>query len=116
MQHEWQRWLDANISPIIAKWINDELGLAARSAYTLELLYNTDLEIYHQARSSGKVVLISKDTDFSEIITRLGAPPKLINIKIGNCDNRQLWSMLKSHLIQLITLLSSTDIDIVDFE
>lgn len=37
MQHEWQIWLDANISPIIAKWIRDELGLTAQSAYTLEL-------------------------------------------------------------------------------
>lgn len=116
MQHEWQIWLDANISPIIAKWIKDELDLTAKSAYTLELLYNTDLEIYHQARSWGKIILISKDTDFSEIITRLGGPPKLINIKIGNCDNRQLWSVLKSHLLGLVTLLSSTDIDIVDFE
>ena len=116
MQHEWQIWLDANISPIIAKWIKDELGLAVKSAYTLELLYSTDLEIYHHARSSGRIILISKDTDFSEIITRLGAPPKLINIKIGNCDNRQLWSILKSHLLRLVTLLSSTDIDIVDFE
>lgn len=90
--------------------------MTAQSAYSLNLLYNTDLDIYQLAKSSGRIIIISKDADFSEIITRLGAPPKLINIKIGNCDNRQLWSLLKPQLLRLVALLSSTDIDIIDFE
>ncbi|WP_428400343.1 DUF5615 family PIN-like protein [Niabella insulamsoli] len=116
MPHSWMLWLDVNISPVIAKWMIDELALNAHSAYTLQLYDKTDFEIYQMAKPSGDVIIISKDVDFSELITRLGAPPKLININIGNCDNRYLWSRIKPQIQDLIRRLSCADIDIVDFQ
>ena len=60
------------------------------------------------------VIIISKDTDFAELICRLGAPPKLISLKIGNCDNRTLWEFIKPHIISAVALLASSDTDIIE--
>lgn len=74
------------------------------------------LDIYERVKKHGKVIIVSKATDFSELISRFGAPPKLINIRIGNCDNRTLWEFLKPGIKQTIALLSSSDVDIVEFD
>lgn len=116
MQPDWEIWLDVNLSPAIAKWMKEYTGLVVKSSYALSYQTLKDLEIYQTANKHGKVILISKDTDFPELINRLGAPPKLINIKIGNCDNRKLWSLLKPQIMGMVNTLTSTDTDIIEFE
>jgi len=116
MQLDWEIWLDANISPIIAKWMQEFTGFTVRSAYILALINANDLEIYQKAKAHGKVILLSKDADFPELISRLGAPPKLINLKLPNCDNKTLWEYIQPHIIDIVELLSTTDIDIVELD
>lgn len=116
MQLNWEIWLDSNISPIIAKWMKDETGWNVRSSFSLELYNLDDLEIYTKAKAHEEVILISKDTDFPDLISRLGSPPKLIFIQIGNCDNRILWDFLKQNIYKAIELLTTTDVDIIELE
>ena len=116
MPLDWEIWLDTNLSPIIAKWMSEYTGYRVKSSYLLSLHHMDDMSIYQMAKAHGNVILISKDADFPELISRLGAPPKLINIKIGNCDNQRLWSILKSGIMDAIALLISSDVDIVDIE
>lgn len=109
-------WLDTNISPIIAKWMGDYLNITVKSSYTLDFNYLDDLAIYHRAKDYGNVILISKDADFPELISRLGAPPKLINLKIGNCNNQLLWDRIKPKIEEALQILSSEEIDIVELQ
>lgn len=113
---EWEIWLDSQLSPIIAKWMTDYTAFNVKSSYSLQLNSLTDSTIYHKARSRGNVILVSKDADFPELVSRLGSPPKLIVIKKGNCDNRELWEFIKPNILQSIRLLTSTDTDIVELE
>lgn len=87
---EWEIWLDVHLSPVIAKWMHEFTGLSVKSAYTVKFYSLNDFEIYQRAQDRGNVILISKDSDFDELISRLGSPPKLIFLKTGNCDNRIL--------------------------
>jgi predicted nuclease of predicted toxin-antitoxin system len=116
MQPDWEIWLDTNLSPVIAKWMTEYTGFSVKSSYSLELRQKTDLEIYQMARIQGKVVIISKDADFPELISRLGSPPKLINLKIGNCDNRKLWGFLQPQIKSAIDLLITSEVDIIEIE
>jgi len=116
MQPDWEIWLDTNISPAIAKWMSDFTGYTVKSSYSLSFQKTDDLTIYNKAKSKGLVIIISKDSDFSEIINRLGSPPKLINLKIGNCSNKVLWNTLKPSIKHIIHLLISDEFNIVDFE
>jgi len=90
MPHEWEIWIDTNISLIIAKWMSEHTGYTVKSSYGLSLHHLSDKAIYDKARLQGAVIIISKDADIPELINRMGAPPKCINVQIGNCDNRKL--------------------------
>jgi len=116
MQLDWEIWLDCHISPIIGKWLKDKTGWNVKTSYGLNLYALKDIEIYLKAKDNGKVILISKDSDLPEIIQQKGAPPKVISLKIGNCDNRQLWQLLQSRIEKTVRLLIDFDIDIIEIE
>lgn len=90
--------------------------MTVKSSYTLSFNQSQDLDIYNTAKEYGQIIQISKDSDFSELISRLGSPPKLINLKIGNCDNKTLWAILQPKILEAIDLLTQSDVQIVDFE
>jgi predicted nuclease of predicted toxin-antitoxin system len=112
----WELWLDAQLSPIIAKWMAEYTGLTVKSSYSLQLNNLSDTVIYNMAKATGNVILISKDADFDELVNRLGSPPKLIVIKKGNCDNREMWEYIKPNILKAIRLLTTSAIDIVEFD
>lgn len=70
MQHNWEIWLDTNLSPAIAKWLADFTGYAVKSSYSLNLHFKNDADIYNLAKAQGNVILISKDADFAELINK----------------------------------------------
>lgn len=116
MQPDWEIWIDTNISPIIAKWLIDQTGWNVKSSYSLSLHFLTDIEIYEKAKNQRHVILFSKDADFPNLISRLGSPPKLINIRVGNMGNKQLWKRIQAGVIQGIIILKGTDVDIVEID
>ena len=60
--------------------------------------------------------MISKDADFPELINRLGAPPKLINIRIGNMGSRQLWERIQAGIVEGVKILMTSDVAIVEID
>ncbi len=114
MRPEWEIWVDTNISPAIAKWLADYTGYLVKSSYILDMNELDDLTIYKMAKAHGKVILLSKDADFPELISRLGSPPKLINIKIGNCDNSTLWNLIKPSILNALDILIQSETEIID--
>ncbi|MET4081833.1 putative nuclease of putative toxin-antitoxin system [Pedobacter sp. UYP30] len=61
--------------------------------------------IYELAQVYGHVIIISKDSDFIELIDWYGSPPKLILIKFGNCSNKVFWKKLKPRINSALELL-----------
>ena len=116
MQPDWEIWTDANISPIIAKWLAEHLNMPVRSSYTLGLTGMLDQEIYDLAQKTGNIILLSKDSDFSELISRLGFPPKLILLNIGNAGNQRLWDWMQPNIHEAVRILSTTDVGIIVLE
>lgn len=114
MQPDLEIWLDNHISPIIAKWLKDELGLNVKSAYGLQLDKLKDFEIYKKAKDYGNVIIVSKDSDLNEIVSLYGSPPQLIILKVGNCDNKILFAILKNNLEKAIRLLLDFNKDIIE--
>ena len=116
MQPDWEVWLDNHISPIIAKWLRENTGLTVKSSYTLKLYSLSDFDIYLKAKKSGNIILISKDSDLPDIISKSGSPPKLIVLKIPNCDNKILFSVLERNLKRSIRLLLDFNKDIIEIQ
>ena len=97
-------WVDAQLSPSLALWITEYLGIEARHIEELGLLRSKDREIFDAARESGAVV-VTKGRDFRELLDRIGGPPRVIWITCGNTSNVRLRQILQSALPSALELL-----------
>ena len=70
-------WIDAQLSPDLARWISDAFGVAAHAVRDLGLREAKDLAIFHAAREAAAVVM-SKDSDFVLLLERFGPPPQIL--------------------------------------
>lgn len=99
-------WLDAHISPLIAEWLKNELKIDAVPIRELSLRDATDLRIFEEAGKANAVVL-TKDSDFPDLIRQRGAPPKVIWLRTGNSSNINLQKILASTLPSAMKLIES---------
>jgi predicted nuclease of predicted toxin-antitoxin system len=101
-------WVDAHISPAVAKWIVAEIGHPAQPVRELGLRDAKDKEIFAAARQANAIVM-TKDADFVEMVDRLGPPPAVIWLTCGNTSNAVLCGLLKATLPRAIELISKGD-------
>jgi predicted nuclease of predicted toxin-antitoxin system len=99
-------WIDAQLSPAIAKWITKNFSIQAIALRDLGLRDATDRQIFAAAQQDGAVVM-TKDSDFVELVKRYGAPPQVIWLTCGNTSNARLTQILATTLPQAIALLDA---------
>src|SRR5215467_8078997 len=97
-------WIDAQLSPALAPWIESNFSVKALALRDLGLRDATDREIFNAAKAAGAVVM-TKDIDFVTLYNQHGAPPQVIWLTCGNTSNRALKSLLAQTLQQAIDLL-----------
>jgi predicted nuclease of predicted toxin-antitoxin system len=77
---------DENLSPKLVKQLAD-LYPDSNHVYHLGIDLVPDEEMREYARREG-FVIVTKDSDFSDLCILLGFPPKVIWIRRGNCRSR----------------------------
>ena len=105
-------WLDAQISPLLAGWLKSELKIDAVPIRDISLRDASDVKIFEEARKSDAVVL-TKDSDFSDLVRQKGAPPRVIWLRTGNSSNSNLQKILATTLPTAMKLIESGE-DIVE--
>lgn len=112
-------WLDAQLSPAVARWIADAFEVEEAFAVQLDstLRAASDVDIFSAAKSAGAVVM-TKDRDFVDLLERLGAPPQVIWITCGNTSNQAMQRILSSALPGALSLLAQGEplVEISDLE
>ena len=98
-------WIDAQLSPAIAVWIENNFDIKAFALRDLNLRNAEDDEIYLEARKAEAIVM-TKDSDFVSLLDQFGAPPKIIWLTCGNTSNANLKIILSKTLQQAIDLLN----------
>ncbi|WP_293150490.1 DUF5615 family PIN-like protein [Okeania sp. SIO2C9] len=63
-----------------------------------------DIDIFNAARNLGTVI-VSKDSDFVELVTRLGTPPQILWLTCGNVTNRNLRHILSNTFVAALRML-----------
>ena len=86
---DYDYWIDANLPPQLAEWLKERFSVNAFSLKALQLLQSPDKEIY-QLASEKKIIILTKDEDFAELLRLKGPPPKVIWITAGNISNIDL--------------------------
>lgn len=101
-------WLDAQLSPHLAQWLESSFGLETWSARRLGLRDATDREIFAAARRA-EAVVITKDYDFVEMLHRHGPPPKVLWLTCGNTSNRALKALFEQRLRRALEMLQASE-------
>jgi len=101
-------WIDAQLPPAFAPWLTEEFAVIAHSMKWLGLRDAEDETIFQTAkRADENIVIISKDSDFVELILRFNPPPQLLWVTCGNLTNQHLKSLFKKLFPEALKLLDS---------
>ena len=90
-------WIDAQLPPTLANWISSNFKITAISLKDLSLRDAKDIEIFEYAKLANAVIM-TKDSDFIDLVCRLGTPPQILWITCGNVTNRNLRQLLSTTL------------------
>ena len=82
------------------------------------MFYNTEKDeiIFLKAKSLGNVIILTKDSDFADLQSRLLMPPKIIYLKTGNCSNVEMKTILEDSLLFALEELINTSAGIVEIK
>jgi predicted nuclease of predicted toxin-antitoxin system len=98
-------WIDAQLSPSIAAWINRSYpNIHAQSVRSLDLQRADDHAIFDAAKHA-EAVIMSKDSDFLKLVDQFGTPPQIIWITCGNTSNNRMREVLEKSLKNLLKRL-----------
>ena len=97
-------WIDAQLPPSLANWLSANFSIEASSLRDLSLRDAQDIEIFEAARSENAVIM-TKDSDFIDLVCRLGTPPQILWLTCGNVTNRNLRRLLTATLLDALEQL-----------
>jgi predicted nuclease of predicted toxin-antitoxin system len=90
---------DHNLSPRLVNRLADIFPNSSH-LFLLGLEQVPDQEVWHYARDRDYII-VTKDSDFNEIVILLSFPPKVIWIRRGNCSTREIETILRTHFIDI---------------
>lgn len=87
--------VDAQVSPALAPWLRRTFGVEAVAIRELGLREAEDPAIFAVARARGPgTVIVTKDSDFLDLLQRHGPPPQVVWLTCGNTSNAFLRQLL----------------------
>ena len=98
-------WTDAHLSPALAPWLQATFGVEAAPLRELGLRDAEDAVIFAAAREVG-AVLMTKDSDFVDLVARHGPPPQIVWLTCGNTTNAALRGVLAGAWPRVAELLA----------
>ncbi|MEB3342165.1 DUF5615 family PIN-like protein [Okeania sp.] len=99
-------WIHAQLSPAIATWIRETFGITALAVRDIGLRDAEDFEIF-EAEKAQNVILITKDSDFVDLVNPLDSPPQIIWLTCGNTSNSRFRKILSATLLEALEILES---------
>jgi predicted nuclease of predicted toxin-antitoxin system len=99
-------WLDAQLSPALATWVRQVFLVEAVPVRDPGLRDAADAAIFESARSANAVVM-TKDSDFVQLLERHGPPPQVLWLTCGNTSNEALQQVLQAAWPTITTMLTA---------
>lgn len=104
--------LDQNLSPRLVNRFAD-LYFESQHVSCLSLDQADDRVVWEYAKQNNFVV-VTRDSDFSELSILQGFPPKVIWIRLGNCPTRQIEEILRSHYEDIIQFNEDPNLGVLE--
>ena len=98
---------DQNPFPNLAKYFKTSFNDAVH-VQDLKLDTSDDLAVWEFAKSNN-FTIVTKDSDFNNIITLFGFPPKVIWLRKGNCSTSLIKEMIEGHIDIVTTFIKDSE-------
>lgn len=102
---------DHNLSYKLVDHLSD-LYPDSNHVYKLGLDQIDDAELRAFARKHDFLV-VTKDADFSDLCLLRGFPPKIVWIRRGNCQTREIEEILRNHFDDIVALVNDPFIGVL---
>jgi predicted nuclease of predicted toxin-antitoxin system len=103
---------DNNLSPKLVKLLKQNEFKCAH-VVELKLESASDLEVWRYAQNHD-FTLVSKDSDFVDLLFLRGFPPKLIWIKMGNCRTTDIAQAFTRHQEEILRFINDADLGLLE--
>jgi predicted nuclease of predicted toxin-antitoxin system len=106
--------LDNNLSP---KLVAQLAPLYPDSDHVSRLGLDTasDLEVWRYARQNG-FCLVTKDSDFNELLASRKFPPKVIWLRLGNCTAAEIAALLQKHHKTIVEFARDDSVGLLELQ
>ena len=94
-------FVDTQLPPLLAKFIAEKQFDAIHTTDFPDGHLLQDSEIVSIAIAENRII-ITKDSDFLDNYLLKGAPPKILLLKLGNINNRDLLHIIDLYLQQIV--------------
>lgn len=105
---------DQNLSPRLVNRLADIFP--GSSHVSLQALDTADDRVVWDFAGSNGFVLVTKDSDFSELSTLRGFPPKVLWLRIGNCTTGQMETLIRNSQEAIQQLESDAAIGVLELQ
>ena len=99
--------IEAQLPPALVNWLI-ERGHTASHVADLAQINATDLQIWDHAFRTNSIVL-TKDEDFSDRVSRTTTGPTIVWLRIGNATTRSLVEWLEPRWPSIIQLIGESN-------
>jgi len=105
--------LDANISWRLCSFLAENIGECTHVNRINLPLPVKDLEIWQYAKEYGYII-ITQDTDFLNFLETKGYPPKVVLVKTGNINRKQMEAILLQSRESIIELYNNAEYGLLE--
>jgi predicted nuclease of predicted toxin-antitoxin system len=100
-------WIDVQLDPKLAAWLGSRFGVIAKTLREVGLHNATDAELFEAGRRFQEIVIVSKDSDFADLVTRRGKPPQVLWLRIRNRPTIEIQMLLNNFFPTALRLLEA---------
>jgi predicted nuclease of predicted toxin-antitoxin system len=106
--------LDNNLSPKLVSKLASPYPDSSHVAM-LGLDRASDMEVWQHAQQNG-YCLVTKDSDFNELLASKGFPPKVIWIRLGNCSTTEIADLLEKQHEAILEFAEDESVGLLELQ
>jgi predicted nuclease of predicted toxin-antitoxin system len=114
-QNNLEFWIDLNLPPVMAKWLQEDFQVSAKSFKELNFETEEDILVFRKAATRiNTIVITTKDIDFKNLVNDSSTPPKILYLNVGNISNKMLKEIIYKSFAEVIRIFSETDNSLIE--
>lgn len=95
---------DQNLPSKLAEYFNSSFA-GSQHLQNLNLDKSSDTSVWEFAKSN-EFTIVTKDSDFNNLVSFFGFPPKVIWIRRGNCSTTDIKKLIENNLDKISAFIN----------